>query len=133
VLEHVHELHETVKRLADLMADNGLLIIAVPNHLSGDARHYGQYWAAYDVPRHLHHFNPQSLKHLLSMHGLEITQILPMWFDSFYVSLLSEKYRFGKMKILPAIFQGLISNCKALIRPGTCSSQIYLIRKNVSL
>jgi len=115
------------------MADNGLLIIAVPNHLSGDARHYGQYWAAYDVPRHLHHFNPQSLKHFLSMHGLEITQILPMWFDSFYVSLLSEKYRFGKMKILPAIFQGLISNFKALIRPGTCSSQIYLIRKNVSL
>lgn len=133
VLEHVHELHKTVARLADLMDDNGLMIIAVPNHLSHDAHHYGQYWAAYDVPRHLHHFNPQSLKHLLSLHGLEITRILPMWFDSFYVSLLSEKYKSGKMRIVPALWQGLISNFKALKRPGTCSSQIYLIKKKISL
>jgi 2-polyprenyl-3-methyl-5-hydroxy-6-metoxy-1,4-benzoquinol methylase len=133
VLEHVHDLHETVARLADLMADNGLMIIAVPNHLSYDAQHYGQYWAAYDVPRHLYHFNPQSLKHLLSSYGLEINRILPMWFDSFYVSLLSEKYRSGKMRIISAIWQGISSNVKALIRPGTCSSQIYLIKKKISL
>jgi 2-polyprenyl-3-methyl-5-hydroxy-6-metoxy-1,4-benzoquinol methylase len=133
VLEHVHELHATLARLADLMTMDGLLVIAVPNHLSGDAQHYGQYWAAYDVPRHLHHFNPKSLKYLLLMHGLEITKTLPMWFDSFYVSLLSEKYKAGKMSIFPALWQGFSSNLKAIMLPGTCSSQIYLIRKKPSL
>jgi 2-polyprenyl-3-methyl-5-hydroxy-6-metoxy-1,4-benzoquinol methylase len=129
VLEHVHDLHETLAQLNTLLTESGLIVIAVPNHLSHDAIHYNSSWAAYDVPRHLYHFNPASLQKLLRLHGLKIVKVLPMWFDSFYVSLLSEKYKYGKMRILPALFQGFCSNFNALIRPGTCSSQIYIVKK----
>ncbi|MEO0000100.1 MAG: hypothetical protein RL766_146 [Bacteroidota bacterium] len=129
VLEHVHDLHETLAQLQNILTERGLIVIAVPNHLSLDAVHYNASWAAYDVPRHLYHFNPTSLQKLLGLHGLKIVKVLPMWFDSFYVSLLSEKYMKGKMRILPALFQGLYSNLNAIIRPGTCSSQIYIINK----
>jgi SAM-dependent methyltransferase len=129
VLEHVHDLHETLAQLHNILTEGGLIVIAVPNHLSRDADHYKASWAAYDVPRHLYHFNPTSLQKLLGLHGLKIVKVLPMWFDSFYVSLLSEKYMSGKMRILPAIFQGLFSNIQAVLRPGTCSSQIYIVNK----
>ncbi|MFM1962808.1 MAG: hypothetical protein RLZZ172_1653 [Bacteroidota bacterium] len=129
VLEHVHDLHETLAQLHNILTQSGLIIIAVPNHLSGDASHYNSSWAAYDVPRHLYHFNPTSLQKLLGLHGLKIVKVLPMWFDAFYVSLLSEKYKHGKMRILPAILQGFYSNFSALISPGTCSSQIYIVKK----
>jgi SAM-dependent methyltransferase len=129
VLEHVHDLHETLAQLHNILTESGLIIIAVPNHLSGDASHYNSSWAAYDVPRHLYHFNPTSLQKLLGLHGLKIVKVLPMWFDSFYVSLLSEKYKHGKMRILPALLQGFYSNLNALINPGTCSSQIYIVKK----
>jgi len=129
VLEHVHDLHQTVKELMRILKDDGVLIIAVPNHRSFDATYYKAFWAAFDVPRHLYHFSPDTMKKLLTMHGLSIVKLLPMWFDSFYVSLLSEKYKHGKTRFFNAMMIGLISNLKAMFRPGMCSSQIYVIRK----
>jgi SAM-dependent methyltransferase len=129
VLEHVHDLHPTLDKLAGMLSVRGLMVIAVPNHTSFDAKHYRENWAAYDVPRHLYHFNPKSLDLLLRRHGLTIAKILPMWFDSIYVSLLSEKYKHGKIRMIPAIIYGILSNFISLFRPGTCSSQIYIIRK----
>lgn len=130
VLEHVHDLHPTIDKLKRMLSPDGLMVIAVPNHTSLDAKHYRENWAAYDVPRHLYHFNPKSLEFLLGSHGLIITKILPMWFDSIYVSLLSEKYKYGKYRMIPAILHGVYSNFMSIFRPGTCSSQIYIIRKN---
>ena len=129
VLEHVHELEPTVNRFHQLIKSNGILLIAVPNHLSFDATHYSAFWAAYDVPRHLYHFTPQSIDFLLSKFGFKKLAIKPMWFDSFYVSLLSEKYKYGKMNPFSAIAVGLFSNLKALLNHGTCSSQIYIYQK----
>ena len=51
VLEHVAGLHETMDEMARLLADDGILVVAVPNRTSCDARHYGSLWAAWDVPR----------------------------------------------------------------------------------
>ncbi|MFN5421700.1 MAG: methyltransferase domain-containing protein [bacterium] len=130
VLEHVHDLHQTINECLRILKDDGVLIVAVPNHSSFDAAHYKAFWAAFDVPRHLYHFSPDTMKKLMNMHGMSIVKILPMWYDSFYVSLLSEKYKHGKTKILSAIFIGVISNFKAFLTPGVCSSQIYVIRKN---
>lgn len=127
VLEHVHELHETLSQLKRILKENGLLLVAVPNHMSHDAGHYAEHWAAYDVPRHLHHFNPASITHLMKIHGLQVRNVLPMWYDAFYVSLLSEKYKTGSMRLLPAVLTGLMSNLKALFNKGVCSSQIYII------
>lgn len=128
VLEHVHELQRYVGRLRDLLSPAGKLFIAVPNYTSYDAEHFGQYWAAYDVPRHLYHFSPAAMKALLEKHGLVIKHMKPMWFDSFYVSMLSEKYKNGG-NIFRAFFTGLISNWKTILQKDRCSSLIYIISR----
>jgi SAM-dependent methyltransferase len=129
VLEHVHTLHETIDKLKSLLKPGGTLIIAVPNYTSYDARYYKNYWAAYDVPRHLYHFSPMSMQKLISSHGMTVEKILPMWFDSFYVSLLSEKYRKNILGPLYACLIGLTSNINAIFNQQQCSSQIYVIKK----
>ncbi len=129
VLEHVHDLHKYMKQIETLLAPGGKLFIAVPNYTSKDAETYKAHWAAYDVPRHLYHFSPQSIEHLLSQHGLQLTAVKPMWFDSFYVSMLSEQYKNGKGNIIKAVFNGFLSNLKALSDVRKCSSVIYVISK----
>lgn len=129
VLEHVHQLSEELSIIRRLLKDDGVLMIAVPNHTSYDASHYDSYWAAWDVPRHLYHFSPQSMAALLSRHGFQISHIKPMWFDSFYISMLSEKYKTGRSNIFRAVMIGAMSNLKALSDAGKCSSLTYIIRK----
>jgi SAM-dependent methyltransferase len=127
VLEHVHTLDEYIEQLKLLLAPGGKLIIAVPNYTSKDAAAYKQYWAAYDVPRHLYHFSPASVRTLMANHGMKVIGTKPMWFDSFYISLLSEKYRGGNM--LKAIWNGIISNLNVINNREQCSSQVYIIEK----
>lgn len=127
VLEHVHQLHEYVEQLKNLLAPGGKLFIAVPNYTSRDAKAYGKFWAAYDVPRHLYHFSPQSMDVLVHQHGLKVIKRLPMWFDSFYVGMLSSKYKSGKTKYLSAGLHGLSSNINATGNVKECSSVIYVI------
>jgi SAM-dependent methyltransferase len=128
VLEHVPELNKRVKELKRILSPNGFLFIAVPHHDSYDADYYKEFWAAYDVPRHLFHFTPVTLERLFKKHGFEIVKILPMKFDSYYVSLLSEKYKNGKQKLLNGFRRGYISNIKARKHQYSYSSQIYVIK-----
>jgi 2-polyprenyl-3-methyl-5-hydroxy-6-metoxy-1,4-benzoquinol methylase len=129
VLEHVHQLHDYIERLKDLLKPNGKIFIAVPNYDSVDSSIYKLYWAAYDVPRHLYHFTPKALDVLMSKHGLKVISKKPMWFDSFYISLLSSKYKNGKTNWIGAGLSGLRSNLKALLTKDHCSSVIYIIEK----
>lgn len=129
VLEHVHELDNYFIQFKKLLAANGKLVIAVPNYTSADAGFYQQYWAAYDVPRHLHHFSPKSLQTLAQKHGFELIKTKPMWFDSVYVSLLSEQYKHGKASFLKSLAVGLYSNVKAMFGPKKCSSLIYILQE----
>jgi len=129
VLEHVHELQGYIAHLKNLLKENGRLFIAVPNYTSKDADIYQAHWAAYDVPRHLYHFSPQSLQVLMEKHGLKIYKHLPMWYDSFYISMLSSKYKNGKTNLLSSFFNGLRSNIKAMGDVKKCSSVIYVIGK----
>jgi SAM-dependent methyltransferase len=129
VLEHVPKLNERVEELKRLIKPNGIIIIAVPNCDSLDAKRYKENWAAYDVPRHLYHFTPRDIEALFRKHGLKMFSIMPMIFDSFYVSMLSEKIRTGKTNILRSTWNGLRSNLSATRTGKTYSSQIYLIRK----
>lgn len=130
VLEHVHEVHRYLAKIRELLKENGILIIAVPNYTSFDATYYQEKWAAYDVPRHLYHFSPQSMQRLLQEHGFEILSYQKMPFDSFYVSMLSEKYRNNdKLSIgglIKAVWIGSKSNLKSLGNPQKCSSVIYV-------
>ncbi|MDP9230447.1 MAG: class I SAM-dependent methyltransferase, partial [Bacteroidota bacterium] len=129
VLEHVHELHTYVEQLKNLLKEKGRLFIAIPNYTSKDAAIYQEYWAAYDVPRHLYHFSPQAMKKLVENHGLKICDYRLMWYDSFYISLLSSKYKRGKPNWIGAFFNGLLSNFKAMDDNKKCSSVIYIISK----
>lgn len=129
VLEHVHDLHGYVKKFRELLKESGKLIIAVPNYTGFDAEVYRQYWAAYDVPRHLYHFSPTAMERLMGMNSLSITGVRPMWYDSFYVSLLSSKYKKGRTNWLSALWTGLLSNIKVLENKKRCSSLIYIIKK----
>ena len=129
VLEHVHDLHLYMENLKKLLKNNGRLFIAVPNYTSYDAEVYKQYWAAYDVPRHLYHFSPVSMMQLLLKHGFQLKKIKPMWYDSYYVSMLSEQYKTGKNNFLGAVWTGFQSNWKALFDNEKCSSVIYVITR----
>ncbi|MEL6651968.1 MAG: class I SAM-dependent methyltransferase [Bacteroidota bacterium] len=129
VLEHVHRLHEYLDQIESILADDGLLIIAVPNYNSRDASHYQAEWAAYDVPRHLYHFEAEAMERLLGQHGFRLEKLQHMPFDGFYVSLLSEKYRHGKSRLVPAFVQGLRSYLLSSSRHEKGSSIMYMIRK----
>lgn len=130
VLEHVHNIHEHLQQLVRLLKNDGKLFIAVPNHTSADAKQYQEMWAAFDVPRHLYHFSPHSMNILLNKHGLKICKMKPMWFDSFYVSMLSEKNQHHDGNILSAIVSGLKSNLNTLTKNTNSSSLIYIATKN---
>ncbi len=127
VLEHVHNISETLSKLRSLLHPEGYMLIAVPNHQSLDAEIYQSYWAGYDVPRHLWHFTRENMKTLLHNHQLNLVTTLPMKFDAVYVSLLSEQYRntsFLKRWLL-ALHFGLKSNRKAK-NTGDYSSLIFV-------
>jgi 2-polyprenyl-3-methyl-5-hydroxy-6-metoxy-1,4-benzoquinol methylase len=129
VMEHVHQLHDYMAQLAKLLAPQGKLIIAVPNYTSKDAEIYGNNWAAYDVPRHLYHFSPVGMKYFAEKHGLRVKTMKPMWFDSVYVSMLSEKIKNGSPSLIKGLINGLRSNIKTLTSVDKCSSVIYIISK----
>ncbi len=131
VLEHVHELDRYIDQVKSLLKDSGKLFIAVPNYTSYDASVYKEYWAAYDVPRHLYHFSPKAIDTLVQKHQMKVEEYKPMWYDGFYISLLSNKYKYGKPKLISACWNGLLSNKKALGDAKKCSSVIYIISKGV--
>ncbi|MEC8831022.1 MAG: class I SAM-dependent methyltransferase [Bacteroidota bacterium] len=128
VLEHLPNLDEQITTLVNLLEEDGVLVIAVPNYRSYDAKYYKSHWAAFDVPRHLWHFSKTSIAKLFSPHQMEVIQIKPMWFDAFYVSLLSEKYKGSKLYLVKAFFIGLWSNLSALFTKEH-SSLIYILKK----
>jgi 2-polyprenyl-3-methyl-5-hydroxy-6-metoxy-1,4-benzoquinol methylase len=130
VLEHVPSLNERMKEISRLINENGILVIAVPNSNSYDAKYYKNFWAAYDVPRHLYHFTKETLLLLIEKHGFMLEKISPMKFDSYYVSLLSEKYKNGKPNFLNALYTGFISNYKAR-KSSNNSSIIFVCKKSI--
>ena len=129
VLEHVHDINERMASINRLLKSNGIAIIAIPNPESYDALHYIDNWAAYDVPRHLFHFSQNALKTLAEKHGFLVQNILPMKFDAFYVSLLSEKYKRGSSAFLRAMIVGRKSNFKAKQHKNNYSSLTYILSK----
>jgi SAM-dependent methyltransferase len=131
VLEHIPDLDKQLSTLKDLLHPEGIILIAVPNHESQDARKYKSLWAAYDVPRHLWHFSRTSIGKLFEHSQLTLIDTIPMKLDSFYVSMLSEKYRSGSLGLVQFIkgaWAGLASNVNSG-KEKNYSSLIYIARK----
>jgi SAM-dependent methyltransferase len=127
VLEHMPDLQNTIQNIKQLVKVGGTLVIAVPNFNSFDAKHYKNYWAAFDVPRHLWHFSQDAMREIFCSE-FELVKTKPLLFDSFYVSLLSEKYKSGNSFSMKAFFIGLLSNLMAW-RNKEYSSLIYCYKK----
>lgn len=127
VLEHLPDIDQSVQEILDLVSEGGYFFVAVPNYKSFDACYYKKHWAAYDVPRHVWHFSQESMELLAEKWGVQLIKTKPMWYDSFYVSLLSEKYKTGRSNYIKAFFIGLWSNLKA-IKSGEFSSLIYIFQ-----
>ena len=131
VLEHMQNLNEVVAKIKSILKPNGVMILALPNHKSHDAQRYKEYWAAYDVPRHLWHFTPQSVEKLLSKHQFKIVKQKTMPLDAFYISMLSEKYK-GSNSIkqyYKAITSGTAGYWLSQSDINKSSSVIYIVKK----
>ena len=128
VLEHLPNLETKISQLHNLLKPNGTLIIAVPNFKSYDAKHYKEFWAAYDVPRHLYHFSRKAISRIFSKYHFALLRTKPMLFDAYYVSLLSEKYKTGKPNYIKAFIVATISNIRGFFDKEH-SSIIYVLKK----
>jgi 2-polyprenyl-3-methyl-5-hydroxy-6-metoxy-1,4-benzoquinol methylase len=132
VLEHVHDLDNTIKAFYELLKKDGFLLIAVPNYATWEAEYYTEYWAGYDVPRHLYHFTPKTMNKLLEKFGFEVIQQYPMIYDAYYISLLSGQYKNGYKNYIWATLQGYLSNQHAHNNQGNYSSVLYICRKIIN-
>lgn len=130
VLEHIYPLTDRIHSFRQKLNKNGTLIVAVPNMASYDAKRYGKYWAAYDVPRHIYHFVPGNIKRLMTNEGFTYVRSKGMPLDALYISILSEKYKHGSDKFLKGMFWGLVSNFAALFGRRNYSSLIYIFKKS---
>ena len=127
VLEHFKEPGNQISRIKKSLKEDGTLFIAVPNYKSYDAEYYGEYWAAYDVPRHVWHFSRSAIQDLFEEHQMTIVETRPMPFDAYYISLMSEKYKHGKHRFFNALYRGWLSNMKAR-KSGEYSSLLYILQ-----
>lgn len=129
VLEHIHDVNETIAALRELLTQEGKIIVAVPNNKSTDQKIYKEVWAAYDVPRHLYHFNLESVNRLFQKHQMTVKKVLPMPLDGFYVSFLSEKYKKSNFGLIKGFFSGLKTYLNSLKEKQFSSSLIFIIEK----
>ena len=128
VLEHVDDLKWQVAQLQRLVKPSGRVVIAVPNYKSYDGQFYKEHWAAYDVPRHLNHFNRITLSKIFKTSGLELVKMDKLKWDAYYISYLSEQYRHHSLPLVRGLYRGFISNCKAR-RSGEWSSLVYVFER----
>lgn len=129
VMEHLEQLNPTWERLNELLTERGVLVVAVPNCSSFDAEHYGAYWAAYDVPRHLWHFTPHTIQQFGSKHGFILAERHPMPFDAFYVSILTERNMRHSLPFVRGMAVGTLAWFSSLVKKERSSSMIYVFRK----
>jgi SAM-dependent methyltransferase len=70
VLEHLYEPRRVMARVGESLKPGGILYVLVPNVESAEARVFGSYWHGLELPRHLFHYSPASLKFLAESAGL---------------------------------------------------------------
>ena len=70
VLEHLYEPRRVMAKVAEWLKPGGIFYVLVPNIDSAEARVFGSYWHGLELPRHLFHYSPASLKFLAETAGL---------------------------------------------------------------
>ena len=130
-IEHIENFNQTIEKIGEILSPDGVVIMAMPNHLSYDAKIYREFWAAYDLPRHLWHFTPKTARRLLELHQFEIIKQIAMPLDAFYISLLSESYiGTGRgLKYIKAFLVGITGYVRSLFNIQNSGSIIYIAKK----
>lgn len=129
VLEHIEDPHDLLQRLHRMLRPGGKMLIALPNHNSSDGKKYQQYWSAYDVPRHLWHFEPKTLELMIEQNGWKMDSMHRLPFDPFYNAILSEQFRAASLALVRGGVAGLTSTLSALATKRRASSLIYVVSK----
>jgi SAM-dependent methyltransferase len=129
VLEHFHDPFQYASDILRLLKPDGMCVIALPNCSSYDAKYYGRFWAAYDVPRHLWHFNPSTFRLFSEKAGFVVENLRNLPLDVFYISLLSERYKGSGLPFISGIAKALLFAFLSVFKKGKSSSVIYLLRK----
>ena len=109
-LEHVSDYTKVLKKTKKMLSKNGTMVVALPNYDSFDAKFYSKFWAAYDTPRHRVHFTKKGFIKAASQLGFEVVKTKPLFLDSFYISMMSEKYKQSLFYFLKGLFIGALSN-----------------------
>ena len=129
VLEHLSDPAKSLKAFYDRLDHQGHLFLALPNFNSYDAKYYENFWAAYDVPRHLWHFSAKGIIGLCEENGFEFVESKGLGLDAFYVSYLSERHQKNKVAFIKGMIVGCWSNLLALFTQEY-SSKLYVFKKN---
>jgi SAM-dependent methyltransferase len=74
-LEHLRQPVRALRHAADLVVPGGVLVVAVPNAASLQARLFGDRWLALDLPRHLVHISPPALLTQLEDLGFRVERV----------------------------------------------------------
>ncbi|MGA1978273.1 MAG: class I SAM-dependent methyltransferase [Bacteroidales bacterium] len=129
VLEHFNDPFSLAEEIRRIIKPGGVCLIALPNSGSFDAEHYKEFWAAYDVPRHLWHFEPSTIDLYAKKTGFKVvgTRTLPL--DVFYISILSEKYKNSALPFITGVIKGLWFAMRSCINKDRCSSLIYFLQR----
>jgi len=129
VLEHAYDLDILFENIEKSLENRGKLVVAVPNFDSLERNIYKENWAAYDLPRHLYHFNNISLEKLLRSKGYKIIDKKRMLFDTFYISILSSM-KISNISVIKSLFVALFISIKVIIKgPEFSSSLLYVCEK----
>lgn len=128
VLEHLHDPSGYAAEIKRLLKPGGLCLSALPNCSSFDAKHYRESWAAYDVPRHLWHFIPETFRIFAEKNGFRITGIRSLPLDVFYISILSEKNKGSHLPFAKGIIKGLLFSLRSVFNKKRSSSLIYFLK-----
>ena len=129
-LEHFHDPHKYISDITALLKPGGICLVALPNCSSFDAKYYGQFWAAFDVPRHLWHFDTVTFRDFTGKSGLQVHHQLVLPFDVFYISVLSEKYKGSHWPFITGITRAIWFSFLTLFNRSGSSSVIYVLRKS---
>jgi SAM-dependent methyltransferase len=129
VLEHLQDPFFYASEISRLLKPGGICIVALPVCDSFDARHYQEFWAAYDVPRHLWHFTPRTFRYFAEKAGFEITATRRLPIDVFYISILSEKNKGSNLSFVTGMVKGTGFAIMSLFKKNRSSSVIYCIKK----
>ena len=127
-LEHIHNIKDLYSQINRLLAPEGVLLIAVPNLQAPEKKSFGVKWAAYDAPRHLYHFHPDSIKRLCMKYDFKIVRKFSLFQDSPYNILLSISNK-SLIQLLRAAIILFMTLIQSIYRGPDYSSSFLVICK----